>query len=346
MKKNKCLLVCLVLVLCATLSACDPIAYLFGKPAPEDRTSDFNSWDILFQRSDYWKKFVTNPPVTKENLYMIDGSTATIPITAELYRQFFDVSDDDLGLYISHNTTADAYNNLTVSWNRDVWPEDYDWSEDTEPDQYKISLLLATEPSERELEYAKTMGVSFLTKPVARDGFVFIVNKNNPVDSLTVEQVQKIYTGEITNWNQVGGENSPIEAYQREPDSGSQTAMEQMVMKGLRMTSPIKTRIISGMSGLIDAVAEYSNSKTAIGYTYYYYINNLYKSDKIKVLKIDGITPENENLISGKYPFSTNYFAVIRNNEPDNSPARKLQDWLTGEEGQRLVEMAGYCMAN
>jgi phosphate transport system substrate-binding protein len=98
-----------------------------------------------------------------------------------------------------------------------------------------------------------------------------------------------------------------------------------------------------GMGRLVDAVAEYNNKAGAIGYTYYYYINNLYKNDNIKVLKVNGITPENENLISNKYPFSTNYYAVIRKNEPTDSPARILRGWLLTEEGQRLVEMAGYC---
>ena len=68
---------------------------------------------------------------------------------------------------------------------------------------------------------------------IGLDGFVFLVNKENKVDSLTLEQIQKIYTGEITNWSNVGGENEEIVAYQREANSGSQNLMEKMVMQGL-----------------------------------------------------------------------------------------------------------------
>ena len=56
---------------------------------------------------------------------------------------------------------------------------------------------------------------------------MFITHKDNPIDSLTIEQIQSIYSGKITNWNQVGGEDLEIKAYQREGNSGSQTAMEQ-----------------------------------------------------------------------------------------------------------------------
>lgn len=97
------------------------------------------------------------------------------------------------------------------------------------------------------------------------------------------------------------------------------------------------------MGGLVDSVAEYENGKASIGYTYYYYINNLYKNDNIKVLKVNGITPENKNLINNSYPFTTNYYAVMRSTETKDSPAKKLRDFLITEMGQQLIEMAGYC---
>ncbi|HHV51082.1 MAG TPA: hypothetical protein GXX54_05170, partial [Clostridiales bacterium] len=93
------------------------------------------------------------------------------------------------------------------------------------------------------------------------------------------------------------------------------------------------------------AVAEYENGPASIGYTYNYYINNLYKNENIKVIKINGVSPTNENLISGAYAFSTSYYAVIRKNEPQESPARKLRDYLLTKEGQEIIAMAGYCKA-
>jgi len=118
--------------------------------------------------------------------------------------------------------------------------------------------------------------------------------------------------------------------------------MEQMVMKGLKMKKPKTTKIFMGMGMLVEAVAEYRNDAGAIGYTYNYYINNLYKNENIKVLKINGIAPEEENVRNGSYPFSTYYYAVINKNEPEGSPARLLRDWLLTDLGQQVIESAGY----
>ena len=287
--------------------------------------------NVMLKRPSGWKKLYEQAPIKDINFDILDGSTATIPITAELYRQFYDYDDEAVIQKVYHSTTHDAYLNLIHKQ-----AGGYAGS-------IPVGLIFVTEPSAEELQIAKEANVSMDVTPIAKDGFVFITHKSNPVNSLTVEQVQKIYTGEITNWNQVGGKDQAIKAYQREPNSGSQTAMEQLVMKDKPMTPPIKTMIKTGMGMLIDSVAEYKNESAAIGYTYYYYINNLYKNDNIKVLQINGITPGNKNLLSGAYPFTTNYYAVIRKDEPTGSDARRLRDWLLTEDGQKLVELAGYC---
>lgn len=279
-----------------------------------------------------WQKIIDEPVIPEKDMNIIDGSTATIPITAELYRQFFDYTDKKLNTSyyekFYHSTTHYAYVNLIERRYGRSTPK---------------NLIFVTPPSEEEKAFAEEMGVELDITPIAKDGFVFITHKDNPVDSLTVEQIQAIYTGEITNWKELGGEDTEIRAYQREPDSGSQTAMEQLVMQGKQLIEPISTQVFDGMAGLVDAVAEYENGRASIGYTYYYYINNLYKNENIKVLKINGITPDNENLINDNYPFTTNYYAVIRGDEPADSPARKLRDFLVTEQGQQIIEIAGYC---
>lgn len=109
------------------------------------------------------------------------------------------------------------------------------------------------------------------------------------------------------------------------------------------MIEPIETRRIAWMGGLIDAVAEYDNSVASIGYTYNFYLNNLYKSDNFKVIKVNGVSPTNDNLLNKSYPFYTPYYAIIKESEEIDSPARKLQDFLVSPKGQELIEMAGYC---
>jgi len=294
---------------------------------------------VMLTRPDNWRKIAAGPVITDAEATIIDGSTATIPITAELLRQFFDYTDEQIeqNSIVFHSTTHSAYINLIDS---EIKGSVYSAV-------YPVSLIFVTPPSDEELEYAADAGVELDLTPIAKDGFVFITHKDNPVDSLTIEQIQDIYTGKIKNWREVGGEDLEIRAYQRERNSGSQTAMEQMVMPGKKMlpAEVVRVEMYYGMGALVDAVAEYENGPASIGYSYYYYLNNLYKNENIKTLKINGISPENENLISGAYPFSTNYFAVMRSGEADDSPARRLRDYLITPEGQNIIEMAGYCKA-
>ena len=188
---------------------------------------------------------------------------------------------------------------------------------------------------------AERNGVTPVIKPICWDAFVFITHKNNPVNSLTIEQLQGIFSGKITNWKEVGGRDEDIRAFQREPGSGSQTGMEELVMRGVPMASPETVLIIEGMSGLVERVAEYKNKTASIGYTYRYYIDRLYKNDNIKTIAVEGVAPTYENIRSGKYPLSVNYVGVIRGGE-EEGPGGLFLDWLLSEEGQACVKQAGY----
>ena len=119
--------------------------------------------------------------------------------------------------------------------------------------------------------------------------------------------------------------------------------MEELVMQGKPMKEAPVAFIAEDMGSLVELVAEYENETAAIGYTYYYYINNLYKNPDIKVIKIDGISPENENLVSGAYPFTASYDVVIRGDEPADSVYRNLRDYMLSDEGQEIIRLAGYC---
>lgn len=301
-----------------------------------DKTANIN---VMLTRPDNWEKLdLGGFTLDKSDFKYIDGSTATIPITAELARQCCGASDDDIDEYVDHNTTGNAYYNLLMT--AQEMPHGVEYA------SYKTKkLLFATEPSIDEIKEAAEGGVEYEVTPVALDGFVFITHKDNPVDSLTVQQIKDIYSGEITNWKEVGGNDCEIIPYQRERNSGSQTAMEQLVMKDIELMEPKEGyRISSGMGGLVEAVAEYENRTSSLGYTYYYYLNNLYRNDDIKVLKIDGISPDNENLRNKSYPFATAYYVVTA--KGGDSELMKLKDFIVSDKGQEIVKMAGYCTVN
>jgi phosphate transport system substrate-binding protein len=91
--------------------------------------------------------------------------------------------------------------------------------------------------SDEQQAAADAANFELLKEAVAREGFVFVTNPDNPVKSLTEDELRGIYAGEITNWAEVGGDNAPIYAYQRNLDSGSQTYMNRF-MGETAMTTP------------------------------------------------------------------------------------------------------------
>lgn len=180
---------------------------------------------------------------------------------------------------------------------------------------------------------------------VALDGIAIVVNPENPVSDLDIDTIAKIYTGEITNWKEVGGADAEIIAYQRNETSGSQVMMENVVMDGEpMMDAPVEYRP-SEMGALVDEVASYRNSASAIGYSVYYYVTEMYLREGVKLLAIDGVAPSNEAIASGEYPYTQYNYAVIRKDEKEDSPARQLFDFLTTPEGKALMAAQGYVPA-
>ena len=163
---------------------------------------------------------------------------------------------------------------------------------------------------------------------------------DNPVNSLTEQQVRDIFSGAITNWRAVGGNDQEIQTWQRPEDSGSQTVMQSQVMKNVRMISPQETKVASVMEGMIKVVAEYRNTNNAIGYTFRYYATQMNADKNIKLLAINGITPTAENIRNGKYAYIVDAFMVTRENT--TSETQKLVEWFLTPQGQSLVEDVGY----
>lgn len=262
---------------------------------------------------------------TEEDFPIVDGSTATIPLSEAFKAEF--LAKDLNDVEVNHATTHYAYENLING---------------------KADLILVTYPSAEEFKMAEDKGVALEIIPVVNEAFVFYTNIQNPVKSLTVEQIQKIYTGEIQNWKDVGGEDSLIKAYQREVNSGSQTGMLKLVMNGLKLQEALKEDIIEDMASIIGLVSDFDNGKNAIGYSYYYYATTMYDTidkeiaDRIDLLAVNGIEPTNETIKDASYPFRTNYYIVINSAEPEDGPVRKLVNAMLSERGQKAAEAVGY----
>ena len=257
---------------------------------------------------------------TRDNLPRLDGSTSMVPLARSLCAVLLGEDPDQVDDLVQFSRTTQSYRNLMDG---------------------QADLLLAAAPAPEVAGELEADG-SWLTTPFAADALVFVVNADNPVDNLTADQVRQIYTGEITNWSQVGGEDLDIVPFQRNPGAGSQTIFESVVMDDLAPMDPPSAWTADSMSGLLEAVREYDNSPAAIGYTVYYYANDMEMARGLKVLSIDGVAPSAGTIRSGEYPFLASYYVSVAKDAPADSPARILYDWVLGPDGQRLAEEMGY----
>ena len=274
----------------------------------------------------------------------LDGSTVSVPMAVEFARQHLGLPEMDLAALATFSTTHQAYENLILK--KPNGAPLLPFSNAVMDSEQPVNLIIVTPPSQEEQALADENGVSLVMKPVCHDAFIFIVHADNPVNSLTVEQIRGIYSGDITNWAEVGGEDAAIKPYQRNPNSGSQTAMENLVMQGEVMSARSRPFIISfGMSALVSSIGSYRNDPVGIGYTYQFYLTQLVESDAVKAVAVGGIEPTPENVQSGKYPFATSYYGVIRGGEEEQSGGLFL-DWMLTEEGQKCIAQAGYIPLN
>lgn len=264
------------------------------------------------------------PQMDVKDYPRVDGSTATLPLSYRLMQAATGVDEAGAKNIIRHNKTTESFYALVNG---------------------QADLLLVYEPSREAWDYAKAQKTDLEVQPIGYDAPVFLINDKNPVESLTHDQIVGIYTGEITNWRQVGGDDLDIVAYQRVENSGSQVMMKAQVMQGVEMMDAPREFRTSEMGELVDAISSYRNTANSIGYSVYYYIDNMYMQEGIKLLKVNGVAPANETIASGEYPYRQPFYAVIRADAAADSPARKLYDWLSTPEGRSLVEEAGYVAA-
>lgn len=204
----------------------------------------------------------------------------------------------------------------------------------------KVELIIASRDISRtEQEYADDKGVNLITRLIGKDGFVFIVNKSNPVNSLTIQNIQDIYTGTKRNWTEVGGNEGTINPYIRNANSGSQEKMETMVMKGLKMIA-WPEMITETMAGPFHEVRYDVNG---IAYTPFYYYNIMTRDqDYAKVIAVEGIAPSKVTINDGSYPYVSEICASVRADIDKDSKAYKLFEYLTSSYEQNVVEESGY----
>lgn len=255
-----------------------------------------------------------------EDLPVLDGAAALVPV----YAAFVDA----------------VYPKGSVTYMGGFFSDDNYYGENFAPDsamQYKNSvrgykavvdgetdILFCTAPSAEQKAYAQQQGVELVYVPIGLEGFVFFVNRNNPVEDLTVAQVRGIYAGEYSNWAQLGGANRMINPVTRLAGSGSQSAMDAF-MAG----TPIAPKSPLAITG------------ASIGFSFRYYMEGIVGNQNVKILSLNGVYPSAENIQNGTYPVVAMFYAIYRaDNDNPNIPV--LIDWILSEEGQTIIAQTGY----
>ena len=261
------------------------------------------------------------PALTRETMPRLDGSTSTAPLAVAVCTAVLGESEEEVSDLVQFHKTTASYLNLIHG---------------------EADLLIVGEANDEVMKEKNKLGFQWLREPFATDAFVFVVNENNPVDSITVEQARKIYTGEITNWRELGGEDRPITALQRNEGAGSQTLMEKLVMQGEPMMEAPKDYIVATMGQLMTAVKSYDGSADAIGYSVYYYAEEMKMARGLKLLRLEGVEPNPDTIRSEEYPLVNPKYVVIPANAAEDAPNRQLYDWLLSPGGQRMIAEEGY----
>ena len=245
-----------------------------------------------------------------ETLPVLDGATALFPVYSALFNAMYPEGSCDFvngdfteASLLQKRNTAGAFKAIVES---------------------KADIVFCAEPSQKQLEYAHENGVELTMVPIGYEAFVFLVNQANPVLSLTVDEVKKIFSGQISNWSKVQGDNSKIAPIIRAEGSGSQTAMINF-MQGEKLLD--KSNMFGGRS---------------IGYSFRYYVQDIVSNSNIKMLALNGVAPTKENIQNKTYPVVANFYAIYRTSDARRKDIQKVINFVLSPLGQNIIEETGY----
>ncbi len=261
---------------------------------------------------------------------IIDGSTSTYPFTNVVYENLFLNGRTHKMFPQKHSKSHASYERLING---------------------EVDMLFASVyPASDILKLAEEKGVELELIPIAYDAMIFFTNAENPATGLTQEQITDIYVNNAyKNWSEIGGNDALLYPYCRNNDSGSHAQMEKHFLNGKEIHPEVQKETSYTMSNVLtDVIGAKTDDPTGygLGYSIYYYFHNVDKvldtSSRLKLLEIDGVAPNDETIADGTYPLSNNTYVVLRKDTPQDSPARRMAEFMLTEVGQEYVAGAGF----
>lgn len=287
-------------------------------------TPNINVHEYLpFQEDSKIYKLEESSLKLEDNLPIVDGAAAVFPVYSSFVNSVYPETTELWDGTFEYNNTTGGYKLLG---------------------EKQTDIFFGAYPSEEQIQEAKENNTEFEYTEIGKEAFVFFVHKDNPIESLTTEQIKGIYSGEITNWKEVGGKDEEIVAYQRNEGSGSQSMLIRF-MGDTEIVEPPTEQVTDLMSGIIDKVADYKSTTTSIGFSFRYYVEGIIQNPDIKIIAIDGVKPTVKNIQTNTYPIITPLYAVTYKDNP-NKNVQVLLDWVLSDEGQKIIKRTGYTPIN
>ncbi|ALC87910.1 phosphate ABC transporter substrate-binding protein [Bacillus sp. FJAT-22090] len=166
---------------------------------------------------------------------------------------------------------------------------------------------------------------------IAYDGIVVVTHPSNKVKDLTMEQIKQIFTGEVTNWKELGGNDMEIVVVSREDGSGSRDAFQEIV--DYSSGELVRSAIIASGNGNIKTTV--ANNKHAVGFISFEYID-----ESISTINVSGVEANAENVLQGKYSLSRPFLFVYKEGQLTDAGQRFI-DFILSEDGQIIAAEAG-----
>ena len=240
-----------------------------------------------------------NKDIIKENLPTIDASVAFYPLASKIVENIY--SSKNYTNELNWVSTAEAYENIVNG---------------------EVDALIVSGPSKEQMELIKNSNKKLKFVPFTKEALIFYVNANNIIDTLTIEEIQKIYLGKY---------HEDITTYQLEKNNGSQTCFESIVENNTIDENHIE---IKDMVTIIKSVAYDKNS---LAYAFNSFYTKVCNSSKLKLISINGVEPTKENILTEKYPLLYDIYFVY-DEENSNQNLKIIEEWLLSEEGQNFIK--------
>lgn len=188
--------------------------------------------------------------------------------------------------------------------------------------------------SSRELSDDE-LGEGAVANVIAKDGVAVVVNPENPVTELTSEQIAKIFTGEITNWSELGGNDAEIAVFGRDSASGTRSAFEEIL--GIED----KCAYLNEYSSTGDVIGNVASNPNAIGYASLSAVD-----ESVVAVSVDGVVPTEETVADGSFPIQRPFVVVTVEGGELSAAAKAFLDYAMSAEVADIIAAAGAVSAN